>query len=113
MHSNQQFALLCSCTIVPGSVSNLSVVPGVVEVNISWNPPSERNGIIVNYEVGFSFNAVLNDTNTSDTQYTLRDLPPSSLITIFVRAYTVIGPGSIRVATTNTMDVRKCITEVL
>ena len=95
-------------------MSNLSVVPGVVEVNISWNPPSERNGVIVVYELGFSVGGtILNNTNTSDTQYTLRDLPPSTLITTVVRAYTVIGPGDYSNIAKNTMDVRKCITEVL
>ena len=95
-------------------MSNLSVVPGVVEVNISWNPPSERNGIIVIYELGFSIGGtILNNTNTSDTQYTLRDLPPSTSIITIVRAYTVIGPGDVSNIATNTMDVRKCITEVL
>ena len=101
-------------TTVPGPVSNLAVVPGVVEVNISWNPPSERNGIIAIYELGFSLEGtILNNTNTSDTQYTLRDLPPRSLITIVVRAYTVIGPGDFSNIVTTTMDVRKCISEVL
>ena len=104
---------MCFCT-VPGPVSNLSVIPGVVEVNITWNPPSERNGIIVVYELGFSLGStILNNTNTSDTQYTLRDLPPSSVITTIVRAYTVIGPGDFSNTVSNTMDVRKCITKVL
>ena len=99
---------------VPGPVSNLSVVPGVVEVNISWNPPSERNGIIVVYELAFSVGGtILNNTNTSDTQYTLRDLPPRSIIITIVRAYTVIGPGDFINIDTATMDVRKCIIEVL
>ena len=91
-------------------MSNLSVVPGVVVVNISWNPPSEPNGMIVNYEVSSFFNGELKNINTSDTQYTLRDLPPGSFIVIAVRAYTVIGPGNFTVAFSNTMDIRKCIT---
>ena len=95
-------------------MSNLSVVPGVVEVNISWNPPSEPNGIIVIYELGFSINGtILNNTNTSDTQYTLRDLPPSLSIIIVVRAYSVIRPGDFSNIVTSTMDVRKCFKVVL
>ena len=94
-------------------MSNLSVVPGVVEVSISWNPPSERNGIIVIYELNFFVGGtVLNNTNTSDTQYTLRDVPPDSLVSVVVRAYTVIGPGNFSNIITSTMAVRKCITEV-
>ena len=102
-------SLLCFCT-VPGPVSNLSVVPGVVVVNISWNPPSESNGVIVVYELSFFVSGTILNRNTSDTQYTLRDLPPGSFIAIAVRAYTVIGPGNFTVAFSNTMDIRKCIT---
>ena len=94
-------------------MSNLSVVPGVDEVNISWNPPSERNGIIVTYEVGFFSNEVINFINTSGTQYILRGVPPSSLVSVSVRAYTVIGPGNFSGVAISTMDVRKCIIKVL
>ena len=58
-------------------------------------------------------NFSMENINTSDTQYTLTDVPPSSPVSITVRAYTVIGPGNISVATTNAMAVRKCITKVL
>ena len=94
-------------------MSNLSVVPGVVEVNISWNPPSERNGIILIYELDFFVGGTILNSNTSDTQYTLRDVPPGSLVSVTVKAYTVIGPGDDSNIVTTTMDVRKCITEVL
>ena len=94
-------------------MSNLSVVPGVVEVNISWNPPSEPNGMIVIYELGFFISGLMKFTNTSDTQYTLRDLPPNLQVPIVVRAYTVIGPGNFSdTVFANTMNIRKCITEV-
>ena len=94
-------------------MSNLSVVPGVVEISISWSPPSERNGVIVIYEVGFAIaGTTLNYTNTSGTQYTLRDLPPITLFSIVVRAYTMVGPGNISVVNKATTDVRKYITKV-
>ena len=94
-------------------MSNLSVVPGVLEVNISWSPPSERNGVIVVYEVGFAITGTtpLNYSNTSDTQYTLSDLSPITSFSIVVRAYTMVGPGNTSAAITVTTDVRKCNTE--
>ena len=91
-------------------MSNLSVVPGVLEVNISWNPPSECNGVIVTYEVAFSTDSDMqNFDNTSDTQYTLRDLPPKTSVFIAVRAYTMIGTGDFSPANTGTLLVRKSL----
>ena len=46
------------------------------------------------YEVCSNVSAgVFSYTNTSATQYTQRDLPPNTVITFSVRAYTIIGPG--------------------
>ena len=42
--------MLCSsiCFVVPGPVSNpRAIVSGPNAINVSWNPPSEQNGIIV------------------------------------------------------------------
>ena len=83
---------MCSCT-VPGPVSGLSATPGVVQLTISWSPPSEPNGDIIGYEVCSNSNGVFSYTNTSATQHTLRDLPPNTVVTFSVRAYTIIGPG--------------------
>ena len=81
---------MCSCT-VPGPVSDLSATLGVVQLTISWSPPSEPNGVIIAYEV--CSNSSGSNTNTSATQLTLRDLPPNTVVTYSVRAYTIIGPG--------------------
>ena len=83
---------MCSCT-VPGPVSGLSATPGVVQLTISWSPPSEPNGVIIAYEVCSNSSGVFSYTNTSDTQLILRDLPPNTVVTFSVRAYTIIGPG--------------------
>ena len=79
---------------VPGPVSNLSATAAVTQLTLSWSPPSELNGVIIVYEVHFSFNEIsLPTVNTSATQHTLRDLPPNTVVTFSVRAYTIIGPG--------------------
>ena len=80
---------MCSCT-VPGPVSDLSATSGVVQLTISWSPPSEPNGVIIAYEVCSNSSGY---TNTSATQLTLRDLSPNTVVTYSVRAYTIIGPG--------------------
>ena len=83
---------MCSCT-VPGPVSGLSATPGVTQLTISWTAPSEPNGVITMYQVTYNSTGVLNYTNTSATQLTLRDLPPNTAVEYSVRAYTIIGPG--------------------
>ena len=78
---------------VPGPISDLAAIPEVLQLHISWSPPSELNGVITVYEVCFNNSGVFSYTNTSATQHTLRDLPPNTVVTFSVRAYTIIGPG--------------------
>ena len=94
---------MCSCT-VPGPVSDLSAAPGVVQLTISWSPPSEPNGRITMYQISYSTGVVF---NTLATQHTLRDLTPNSLVVFSVRAYTIIGPGENVTMQTSTTSVRK------
>ena len=99
---------MCSCT-VPGPVSDLSATPGVVQLTISWTAPSEPNGVITMYQVTHNSTGVLNYTNTSATQLTLRDLHPNTAVEYSVRAYTIIGPGEnvSSIASTKDLDIRE------
>ena len=99
---------MCSCT-VPGPVSGLSATPGVVQLTISWTAPSEPNGVITMYQVTHNSTGVLNYTNTSATQLTLRDLPPNTAVEYSVRAYTIIGPGDAVSGIASTTDIRECV----
>ena len=97
------------CT-VPGPVFGLSAISEVVQLQILWSPPSEPNGVIIVYEVYSNVSAgVFSYTNTSATQHTLRDLPPNTVVTFSVRAYTIIGPGEYVTGQTTTGSVRECI----
>ena len=89
-------------------MSDLSADPGVVHINISWDPPMEPNGVIINYEVGFIIGTgVLNYINTVDTHYTLTNVPPDTDATFTVRAYTSIGPGNSLFSAVSTTDIRE------
>ena len=90
-------------------MSGLSVTPGVVQLTISWSPPSEPNGAIIGYEVCSNSSGVFSYTNTSATQLTLRDLPPNTVVTFSVRAYTIIGPGENVTGQASTASVREYI----
>ena len=78
---------------VPGPVSGLTIIAGMIQVTILWSPPLEPNGVIIAYELRSNGSGSLNYINTTDTHHTLRDLPPNTVVTISVRAYTIIGPG--------------------
>ena len=98
---------MCSCT-VPGPVSDLSATPGVVQLNISWSPPSEPNGRITMYQISYSTGVESRvEFNTSATQHTLRDLPPNTVVVFSVRAYTIIGPGENETDQASTTSIRK------
>ena len=85
--------------VVPGPVSRLSATTAMMQLTLLWNPPSEPNGVIIMYELHFSFNEICScnssttTVNISATQHTLRDLPPNTAVRFGVRAYTIIGPG--------------------
>ena len=91
---------------VPGPITDLSAVPEVVQLHISWSPPFELNGVIIVYEVCSNISGVSSSTATSVTQHTLRDLPPNTVVTFSVRAYTNIGPGEYVTDQTTTGSVR-------
>ena len=109
--SNEQIIivalLVCVPVAVPGPVSDLSATPGVVQLTISWTAPSEPNGVITMYQVTHNSTGVLNYTNTSATQLTLRDLPPNTAVEYSVRAYTIIGPGENVTDLASTTDIRE------
>ena len=91
---------------VPGPVSDLTAIPGVIHIDISWSPTLEPNGVISNYEICYS--TVMNCINTSlATQHTLEDLSPNTVVTLSVRAYTIIGPGEVLSRIVSTTHVRK------
>ena len=92
---------------VPGPVSGLSATLGIAELTVSWTPPSEPNGVIIVYEVCTNISGVFSYTNTSATQHTLRDLPPNTVVTFSVRAYTIIGPGEYVTGQASTESIRK------
>ena len=92
-------------------MSDLSATSEVIQLTISWSPPSEPNGVIIAYEVYSNSSGY---TNTSATQLTLRDLSPNTVVTYSVRAYAIIGPAGTSVTgQTSTGSVREFILETL
>ena len=95
------------CYTVPGPVFSLSVISEGILLTILWSHPTEPNGVITVYEVCSNSSGMFSYTNTSATQHTLRDLPPDTIVTFSVRAYTIIGPGEYVTGQTTTGCVRE------
>ena len=91
-------------------MSGVSATPGVVQVNISWNPPLQPNGAILFYEVSFAIGTgVFSYNNTLAIHFVLGELPPNTIVAFSIRAYTIIGPGNPFLTTSSTTDIRKSI----
>ena len=81
------------CT-VPGPVSSLSATSAVTQLTISWSPPTVPDGVIIVYELLLNGNGTSKSTiNSTNTSLTLTHLPPNTMFTFSVRAYTIVGPG--------------------
>ena len=93
--------------VVPGPVSSLSVDPEVVQITLSWNPPTEQNGQIIVYEIIYNGTGNMTYTNTTTTRYTLEGFSPSTVVLFQVQAYTKIGPGKNVSSQVSTGSVRE------
>lgn len=78
---------------------NSQTDPKLLQVIWDEIPRSERNGIIVMYEIQYipltTFNGIIGlNTNTTDKQaFILAGLEEAIFYNISVRGYTVVGPG--------------------
>ena len=70
---------------VPGPVFGLSAAPEVVQLTISWSPPTEPNGVIIAYEIGSNSSGVFTYSNTTDTQDILRGLLINTFVAFSLR----------------------------
>ena len=81
---------------VPGPVSNLTALPTLTAINLTWSAPEEPNGVIISYEVTYRVSGGDLVTNTTDlsTAFSISSLTPQTTVfNISVSAYTSIGPG--------------------
>ena len=79
---------------------------------LSWRPPLESNGLIIEYEVCSNISKSIICTNTSDTNHTLINFPPNTDVMLSVRAYTIIGPGEYVTVEDSTDSIRKYILDI-
>ena len=75
-------------------------IPTLATIVLSWSPPQQSNGIILNYTVTYRVNGstpVTRITGDPDTTFTIPSLFPQTTISnILVRAYTSGGPVTLK-----------------
>ncbi|NXN98020.1 PTPRQ phosphatase, partial [Rhinopomastus cyanomelas] len=64
------------------------------EINLSWLPPEQPNGLITHYEVLYSDSSDVFIKNVSSTSVSLSEMKPYTLYNISVRAFTRLGHGN-------------------
>lgn len=84
--------------VVPGPVVDLSSSLLEMTIELTWNPPSEPNGVITNYQVTYRVNnsrlVTINTTDSNTTSFTITSLTPGTRVSnISVSAYTSAGRG--------------------
>ena len=82
---------------VPGPVSDLTALLNLTSIDLTWRPPQEPNGVIINYEVTYRVtgsNLVTTNTTDLSTTFNISSLTPQTTVSnISVSAYTSTGPG--------------------
>ena len=67
-------------------VFGMTINPSVTKFTVSWSPPLESNGVIILYELCFNSSELFSCINKSDTQHTLPNVPPNTVVIFSVRA---------------------------
>ena len=62
-------------------------------ITVSWLPPSDENGVVVAYEVSYTFCSTTTTYNSSDNMVELKGLDPGTRVNFSVRAFTICGEG--------------------
>ena len=93
---------------VPGPVSDLTALPTLTSIDLTWSAPQEPNGVIISYEVTYRVTSNLITIRTSNLimTFSISSLTPQTTVSnISVSAYTSIGPGeAATIADQTTLD---------
>ena len=78
----------------------MAIAVSSTEIMVTWEavPMTDRNGIVINYEIqieplDFPADIFINPLNTTNSSILVDDLEEHILYNISVRAYTNVGPG--------------------
>lgn len=78
--------------LVPGKPTNISSKASFTSINVSWTPPTERNGDIIHYKVCWGSSDSSHE-NVKNLSTLITKLFPGRKYTIKVQAFTRVGGG--------------------
>ena len=90
-------------TAAPGPVSNvLNSYATLTTITITWQPPSDPNGVIIKYQVTYYVNGSVITYNVTQPLVTITGLVPRTTYTFSVIGYTIAGSGAVTQLQTST-----------
>ena len=100
--------LLSMLTDVPGKVVFNQAITTLTSITISWTPPSDDNGRVVEYQVHYIYNGTDTTVTTTETKYVLEELIPATSVQFSVSAVSICrGVGETSTAIEHTIAIRK------
>ena len=105
------FVLVCLVSVltdVPGKVAFNQAITTLSSITISWTPPSDDNGRVVEYQIQYKYNGTDTTVTTTETKYVLEELIPATSVQLSVSAVSICGAfAKPSTATEYTTDIRK------
>ena len=100
--------LLSMLTEVPGKVVFNQAITTLTSITLSWTPPSDDYGRVVEYQIQYTYNGTDTTVTTTETKYVLEELIPATSVQFSVSAVTICrAVGEPSTTTEETIDVRK------
>ncbi|KAL5479268.1 hypothetical protein EMCRGX_G022767 [Ephydatia muelleri] len=79
-------------------------------ITLTWQPPPVPNGVIIMYQVTYSYNGSVNTYNTTTPPVTITELVPMTTYTFSVVCYTISAPGTPQQVQTSTATIHGILT---
>ena len=100
--------LLSMLTGVPGKMVFNQAITTSTSIAISWTPPSDDNGRVVEYEIQYTYNGTDTTVTTIETKHVLEELIPATSVQFSVSAVTICrAVGEPSTTTEETIGIRK------
>ena len=100
--------LVSVLTDVPGKVVFNQAITTLSSITISWTPPSDGNGKVVDYQIHYNYNGTDTTVTTTETKYVLEELIPAMIVQFSVSAVSICrAVGEPSTTTEYTIDIRK------
>ena len=95
-------------TDVPGPVLFHQVTTNFTTITFSWTAPSDNSGVIVGYEIQFTYDGTSSTVNNAKEVYLLPDLSPDTRVEFSISAVSICGAvGVVSTTTEYTNTIRK------